>query len=522
MRKRRNISKFPIVAIIAILLIIGIFSTIFALFTAMNSNIIANIKINNIEVSGLNRNEAEIKFETIINQIMEDEITLKHKDNKKTFTLKNMELETNINDKIYEACMIGRKDNIIANNYKILSVLKNGENLELDFKFNEEIMQSILSNLDEEWEGKFIDNSYYIEGENLKIVKGKTGIILDEDGLRKAIEQGIRDKIEGKNVKEIEIPTLTKNPEAIDVEKIEKEVYKEAKNASYDKTTGILAIHANGVEFGITTEEAKKIVQENKDEYTIPLQLTMPQVTLDMLGEDAFPNVLSSFSTRYDASNKNRARNIELASEAINGKVFMPGEKFSFNTVVGPTTASKGYLPAGAYSGGKLVEDYGGGVCQVSSTLYNTVLYANLEIVERYNHSSVVGYVDPGRDATISYGTRDFKFSNPRKYAIKINAKATNGILEMQIKGIAQEDDVEVEISSQKTETILCDTKYVYDSSLIGKQDVVESWGANGAKSIAYKTIKKNGGIISKTVLSEDSYNPMVKIVKTGDKSKLK
>ena len=92
----------------------------------------------------------------------------------------------------------------------------------------------------------------------------------------------------------------------------------------------------------------------------------------------------------------------------------------------------------------------------------------------------------------------------------------------MQIKGIAQEDDVEVEISSQKTETILCDTKYVYDSSLIGKQDVVESWGANGAKSIAYKTIKKNGGIISKTVLSEDSYNPMVKIVKTGDKSKLK
>lgn len=522
MRKRRNRKMVPVFTILIILLILGVLSTIFALFTAMNSNIIANVKINNIEVSGLDRSEAETKFETIINQILEDEITLKHGDNKKTFTLKNMELETDINDKVYEACMIGRKDNIIANNFKVISVLVNGENLELNFKFNEEIMQSILSNLDEEWEGKFVDNSYYIEGENLIIVRGKTGIVMDEEGLRKAIEKCICDKIEGKQVKEIEIPILTKKPEEIDVEKIEKEVYKEAKNASYDRNTGVLAIHENGVEFGITAEEAKKIVQEEKEEYTIPLQLTMPQVTLDMLGEDAFPNVLSSFSTRYDASNKNRAKNIELASEAINGKVLIPGEKFSFNTVVGPTTAAKGYLPAGAYSGGKLVEDYGGGVCQVSSTLYNAVLYANLEIVERYNHSSVVGYVDPGRDATISYGTRDFKFSNPRKYAIKINARATNGILEMEIKGIAQEDDVEVELSSQKTETILCETKYVYDSSLVGQSDVVESWGANGAKSIAYKIIKKNGGIISKTVLSEDSYNPMVKIVKTGDKSKVK
>ncbi|MCI8620704.1 MAG: hypothetical protein HFJ50_02550 [Clostridia bacterium] len=340
------------------------------------------------------------------------------------------------------------------------------------------------------------------------------------NGLRKKIEECIHDKIEGKNVKVIDIPTKIKRPEEIDVEKIEKEVYKEAKNASYDRSKGILDIHSNGVEFGISIEDAKKIIQEEKEEYTIPLQITTPQVTIDMLGEDAFPNMLSNFSTRYDASDKNRARNIELASEAINGKVFMPGEVFSFNTVVGPTTKAKGYMPAGAYSGGKLVQDYGGGVCQVSSTLYNTVLLANLEIVERYNHSSVVGYVAPGRDATISYGTRDFKFANPRKYAIKINARATNGILEMEIKGIAQDDDVEIELSSEKTETILCDTKYVYDSSLAEGQEVVETWGANGAKSIAYKTVKKNGRVISKTVLSEDSYNPMVKVVRTGTKNK--
>ena len=96
-----------------------------------------------------------------------------------------------------------------------------------------------------------------------------------------------------------------------------------------------------------------------------------------------------SFSTRFDASNKNRAKNIELAAETINGKVLSPGEKFSFNNIVGNTTAAKGYLLAGAYSAGELVENYGGGICQVSSTIYNAVLYANLEIVERYNHSEI-------------------------------------------------------------------------------------------------------------------------------------
>ena len=120
----------------------------------------------------------------------------------------------------------------------------------------------------------------------------------------------------------------------------------------------------------------------------------------------------------------------------------------------------------GAYSAGELVQNYGGGVCQVSSTIYNVALYANLEIVERYNHSAVVSYVDPGRDATISYGSRDFKFKNNREYAIKLNARATNGILEMEIKGISENDDYEVEIISKKTDTIPCNVKYIYDSTL--------------------------------------------------------
>lgn len=521
MRRRKNRKLVPLIYLSIIIVIALLFSTIFALIYSTNSNIISHITINNIKVSGLSKSETEQKFENILNNITEKAIVLKHGEYEKTFTLKQMELETDVMDKIYKACTIGREKNIIANNYKILSVLINGQNLDLDFKYNEEIMQSIFSNLDAEWEEKFIDNSYYINGEELIIVKGKPGLIIDTEALRERIDQLVREKIEGKHTTEIEIPTIKKEPEEIDLEKIQKEIYKEPKDASYNEKEGKLSIHADGVDFAISLEEAKKIIAEEKEEYSIPLKIIKPAVTTSMLGEDAFPDVLASFSTRYDSSNTNRATNIDLAAQAIDGTILMPGERFSFNSIVGPTTKAKGYKPAGAYSGGRLVEDYGGGVCQVSSTIYDAALYANLEIVERYNHSSVVSYLDPGLDATITYGSRDLKFSNSKKYAIRIGMRATNGILEVEIKGIKEGTEPEIELVSQVKEIIACDTKYVYDSSLAEGQEVVETWGANGAKSIAYKIVKKKGIEQSKTVLSEDSYNPMVKIIRTGSKDKV-
>ena len=430
-----------------------------------------------------------------------------------------MEFEANIQEKVFEACTVGREKNIIENNYQILRVMLYGKNIDLDFSFNNEIVQSIYNNLDEEWKDKFVDNSYYIDGDKLIVTKGKKGVILDEKALTEEINKLILEKIQGSTKNEIIIPVVEKTPDEIDLEKLRNEVYKEAKNASYDKNTSKLTTHVDGVDFKVTIDEAKAILKEAKEEYEIPLDITKPDITTDKLGEEAFPEKLSSFSTRYDASNINRSTNIELSSSAINGKILLPGEQFSFNGVVGPRTKAKGYQMAGAYAAGELIETYGGGVCQVSSTIYNAVLYANLEIVERTNHSSVVSYVDCGRDATVSYGSKDFKFKNPREYAIKLKAHASNGILTVEIWGIPEEEDVEIELTSEVTDVVICNTKYVYDSKLAPGQEVVEAIGANGAKSIAYKITKKNGRIISKDVLSEDSYNPMAKIIKTGSKN---
>ena len=338
--------------------------------------------------------------------------------------------------------------------------------------------------------------------------------------MTKKIKLLISNKIEGKETSEIDIPVKNVKPENIDIEKIRDEIYKEAKDAVYDEKTSTLYTHVNGVDFKITIEEAKEILKEEKEEYHIPLEITKPDITTEKLGEEAFPAKISTFYTRYDASNKNRAKNIELATEIVNGTVIMPGEVFSFNKTVGPRTKAKGYELAGAYSLEGIVQSYGGGICQLSSTIYNSALYANLEIVQRYNHNFIVSYVDAGRDATVSYGTRDFEVKNSRNYAIKIKANALNGILTVEIWGIKEEEEYDVEVVSEVTEVIPNNVKYIYDSTLGVDEEVVKTIGADGMKSKTYKITKKNGAIISKTILSEDSYNPMMRVIKTGDKTK--
>ena len=136
-----------------------------------------------------------------------------------------------------------------------------------------------------------------------------------------------------------------------------------------------------------------------------------------------------------------RTTNLKLAAGKIDGTVLLPGEVFSYNNVVGERTISAGYKDAAIYLNGQVVDGLGGGICQISTTLFNAVLFSNLEIVELYNHQFVPSYATAGRDATVVYGLTDFKFKNTRTYAIKIKAGVSNGIATISIYGIKEENE---------------------------------------------------------------------------------
>ena len=169
---------------------------IFALLNATSSKIIKGIKINNIQVSGLTKPEAEEKLESIVENIMRDKIILKHDDYETEITLKQIELDVNIQEKVFDACTIGRNKNIIYNNYKILSTMLFGENIDFDFKYNDKIVKSVINTLADEWDDKFVDNGYYIEDDKLIIVKGKEGAVIDEEKLIQEIKNIAESKIQ--------------------------------------------------------------------------------------------------------------------------------------------------------------------------------------------------------------------------------------------------------------------------------------------------------------------------------------
>ncbi|MFD2370030.1 VanW family protein [Brevibacillus sp. GCM10020057] len=142
---------------------------------------------------------------------------------------------------------------------------------------------------------------------------------------------------------------------------------------------------------------------------------------------------IGEYTTYFNAGNKNRSHNIALAARAINNTVVLPGEIFSFNKVVGKRTRAKGYLQAPVIVRGELSEGIGGGICQVSSTLFNAVDKAGLHIVQRYSHSRHVAYVRPGRDATVSWYGPDFVFQNKYAYPILIRAKVYGGTMHVSV-----------------------------------------------------------------------------------------
>lgn len=501
---------------IILFFILLFFSVIFALINSANDKILSKVFIEKIEVSNNSLEEATTKINDLINKIKNKEIKLIYNDYQTSLILNELEPEYNVNDAITKAYNIGRGGNIFINNYNILFTKIFSKNINIDKNYNKEKLVEKINEINSSLPDALQESKYYIEDNNLIITKGKAGNIVDEEKFLNLIEEQLFNLNLEKDT--IEIPVINKEPQNIDIEKIHDEIYKEAQDAYITQNPTVVHSEVNGVDFAISNEEIQKILQEDKEEYIIPLNITLPNKTVNDLGEDAFPDVLGTYTTLYDASNENRDNNVNLASEKINGTIIYPGETFSYNQIVGKRTIEAGYKEAGAYAGGKVVQEIGGGICQVSSTLYNAVLYANLEVVERYNHYFETSYVDPGRDATVSWGSLDFQFKNNRDYAIKIEAKARNGVCEITIKGIKQDNDYEVVIQPQVTSIIKKTERYENDSSLEEGVTQVTQEGHDGCTSETHKILMQNGVTVSDEIISQDYYHALEKIIKKGTK----
>lgn len=513
-----------IIIIISTILIIGmIFSTAFALLNLGKGTIAKGVSIKGIDVSNLTTEEATKKMNEAINMELALPIDLIYgEDYKVDFDANQIQYSYDISDAIKQAYSIGKSGNIIMNNYTLLLTAFVGKNIEVKGNYNEESLNGIVEDISSRIPGLVVQANYYIENDELIINRGKSGIAVKKEELKNDILENIKSRnamkmIQDSNKQIVQIQVENVEPEEIDLEKIYNEIHTEPKDAYYIAEPFELFPEENGVDFAITMEEAKaKIATENLEEYILPLKITPATKTIDDIGTEAFPYLISSYSTKYDASNSDRSENLKIAAKKINGTVIMPGEEFSYNEVVGKRTIEDGYKNAKIYENGQVVDGLAGGICQISSTLYNAVLLANLEITQRRNHSYTTTYVPAGRDATVVYGTQDFRFKNSRTYPIKIEANVANGIAEFKIHGIKEEVEYEIKIIPVTTQTIPYETEYVPDPTLVPGQQVIKQAGHSGYKVTTYIEKRLAGAVISKEVLSNDTYKAMKTVINVG------
>lgn len=300
----------------------------------------------------------------------------------------------------------------------------------------------------------------------------------------------------------------------------------------FDREAENSTVSRSGGKFNITKEKEGRVMEKEKTAEAvaavietkksgraeIAAELTEPKITAE---DNAYiTDLIGTYYTTYNYSDPNRNNNLAVGCEYINGTILASGEIFSANAELGSQTAAGGYKMAGVYSNGKVEQGMAGGVCQVTSTLYNAAIMAELEIVERHPHSMTVGYVPLGRDAAVAGTYKDLKFKNSTEYPILIEAYAANGKLVMNIYGHEEHSaGRKVEYETVYEATIPKPAEIVKEDpeKPEGEREIT-SKGRTGSKVSIYKKVYQNGSQISREWFSSSSYRAVADEVTVGTK----
>ena len=344
---------------------------------------------------------------------------------------------------------------------------------------------------------------------------GRTGNLINRFVQSKKLENGeVSVNMHLSVDKEKTAQFLYDNKDKLDVEAVDSGLEKTAEGFNYIEGT-------QGQEVDIVSSVyAINDFLENKwdgksNEIDLVSTTIEPRGTKEELSK--IKDVLGTFSTDFSTSKAGRAANVKNACSLINGHIVYPGEQFSVYSAISPITEDNGYELAGAYENGQVVESVGGGVCQVSTTLYNAIIRAELEVVQRFNHSMIVSYVDPSDDAAIAGTYKDFKFKNNLDNPIYIEGYCSGGIITFNVYGVEmRKAGREVSFHSETVSETEPEIQFNFDGSQpVGYYSVDQS-PHKGIVARLWKTVKENGEVVSDEVFNNSNYKASPKIVTVG------
>ncbi|MGE5371975.1 MAG: VanW family protein [Solirubrobacterales bacterium] len=306
-------------------------------------------------------------------------------------------------------------------------------------------------------------------------------------------------------------PVLHWNPDMMPeiMRDLKAKLERDPRNASVLYRNGVLDQRSDQVGYKLDQEQAQEAVKTalntgNAGHIRIALTEIQPRIKMDEIV--SIKDMLGVFATTLDQSQKGRTKNIERAAKQLDGTIVMPNETFSMNETLGPRTGENGYVKAPVLTSKGIKRDLGGGICQVATTLYDAVMQANLQIVERQPHSKPVDYAPDGLDATILGDQVDFRFKNTSKDPVMISALMRDDKLYLRVFG-TQSATYDRAESVTDTQVVQPRVTVRYDPSLSKGVKIVKTKGTNGKRTRTFQVLYKNGKEVSRKLIDEQ-YKP--------------
>lgn len=508
--------KIPLIISGGIILCLAVFAGV--VYSTVNSavgsdKILDGVTSCGVDLGGLDKEEAAELLLTAEPQPDTRAVGIESGETKIRFELKNAGITFDTEKTAEDAYNVGREGSLLSK-YRVMRALKKNRKIDIDPSFNEDekSFRGAVMTMFAEQGLEFEKFTAELSEDKAHIVLGDENSEINFEKLLKEVEKEIKEPSDEE--KYIEAEFVKSKP--VTAKEIYDSIYVETKDATSDTKDGITVLVPETDGISLEMADIEKALSEGGKEFDIPIKREKASVTIKNVQGNFFNDVLGTYTSYFNAGVAGRSYNIALAASKINGTVLNYGEEFSFNNVVGSASASAGFRQATVYTADGMVPGIGGGVCQVSSTLYNAALYADMQITDRRNHSYTVSYVKYGLDATVSYGSLDFKFKNTSKGPIKITASTNGGSITVSILG-KKTNNNKVELSSAVLET------YPYKSVRKGTTDLEAGKtrraqsGSQGMKVSVMKTVKDpSGNVIRSESLGIDYYQPMNEIIEVG------
>ncbi len=395
-----------------------------------------------------------------------------------------------------------RSDNILQDTFSYLQHLFGTHCVLPVYTVDDAVLAAATEEMRLSVANEVVNGSYeLLEGEGLYITKPRDGRQIDAAALYEVIQSGVL----ANEVGRFACPFIEVDGEPINAESLHAQLSGAVQESYCDKQTGKPTPSRIGVSFSAAEVQAQLDAAEPGSRFLADAKVTFPKASEEFLKEAMFRDVLGTATTKVTGTWA-RINNVKLSAQAINGKIYNPGQEFWYNYTVGERTEAKGYGGAPSYAGGKTIDSIGGGICQTSSTLYLAQLNANLKTVLRYCHQFVPAYILWGCDATVSWGGCDYAFRNNTDYPIKIVTEwSDNNELTVSILG-TKTDDTYVEMTNQVLSSTPWDTQYVINYEMApGSEPEEVQTPYTGYYVKAYRNVYAGDGTLLSSVLESTS-----------------